>query len=458
MKKIQLTCFKPYDVRGVLGQDIDGKIFYRISRAVAIVLEAQRIVVGYDARESSPSLARSIISGLLDEGIEVLNLGMCGTEEMYWATTEFKASGGIEITASHNPVNYNGLKIVKSGSRPLKENIDWSRIKSLAENNKFKRLVKKGIEKDISKEARRKYVRKVLSFIDITDIKPLTVVVNSGNGSAGPAFDAIEKKLLEKVNSLRFEKILHQPDGSFPNGVPNPILPENWATTRQKVLEINADLGVAFDGDFDRCFFFDDKGRFVSGEYIVGLLADLFLIKEPKGVILYEPRVVWNIQDIIEKRGGVGVLSKTGHSFIKQAMRDNNAIYGGELSAHHYFRDFAFCDSGMITFLLVIELLAKSRKPLSKIIDNRSEDFISSGEINLTISNHVQSLNKVFNYYEKKALDVNLLDGLSMTFKDWRFNLRSSNTEPLVRLNIESKGKMPLLKRKLKEISQILTC
>ncbi len=451
-----MTCFKAYDIRGILGQNIDCDIFYRISRAVAVVLKARKIIVGYDARESSPSLAKSIVLGLIEEGVEVLNIGMAGTEEMYWATTEFEACAGIEITASHNPKEYNGLKIVKFGSQPLKEKSEWPLIKSLSEKNVFQENEKKGFEKDISKEARKKYVKKVLSFVNISKLRSMKMVVNCGNGAAGPTFDAIEQELFKEVKNINIKKLFHNPDGSFPNGVPNPIIPENWSVTSEKILEHKADFGIAFDGDFDRCFFFDEKGRFVSGEYIVGLLAEFFLNKSPKEIIVHDPRVIWNIQSTIKEYGGSSFLSKTGHSFIKGAMRANNAIYGGELSAHHYFREFAFCDSGMIPFLLLLQILSENQKSLSQLIDERTEKFISSGEINLIVENHTETVNKVFNFFEKEALEVEYLDGISMTFGNWRFNLRSSNTERLVRLNVETKGKMKLLQRRIKEISKIV--
>jgi len=451
-----LTCFKAYDIRGRLGVNIDPEICYRIGRAFAVILDLKRVVVGYDARQSSPELAISISQGLMNEGVEVLDIGLSGTEEMYWATSQFKACGGIEVTASHNPIDYNGLKLVKSGSRPLDSLNEFLRIKGLAEQNSFGSKKRGGSCRNISKNARNAYVKKLLKFLNPDALRSLKIVVNSGNGAAGPTFDAIARTLSKLTDKLSFERIYHEPDNTFPNGVPNPILPENHGPTKEKIQESGADLGIAFDGDFDRCFFFDENGDFIPGEYIVGLLASIFLKNEPGAVIVHDPRVIWNTQDIVQAAGGVCVQSKTGHSLIKQTMREHNAIYGGEMSAHHYFRDFAYCDSGMIPWLMIIELISILGKPLSTLVKERKAAFPSSGEMNFILQDPKSSILKVISNYEQDAITKDYTDGVSLNFENWRFNLRNSNTEPLVRLNIESKGDISLISKTLKDMEVIL--
>jgi phosphomannomutase len=304
-------------------------------------------------------------------------------------------------------------------------------------------------------QARAAYVETVLSFVDIAALRPLTVLVNAGNGTAGPTFDALAEELAQRGAPLRFVRMHHAPDGSFPNGIPNPLLMENRPVTAKAVLAHGADLGVAWDGDFDRCFFFDHTGAFVDGEYIVGLLAAVFLAKEQGARIVHDPRVVWNTQDIVAAQGGVAVQSRTGHAFVKQVMRDTGAVYGGEMSAHHYFRDFAYCDSGMIPFLLISELISR-QGALADLVAGRKAAFPSSGEINFRLSNAAASLARVRQMFEPLAETVDETDGLSLSFGDWRMNLRSSNTEPLVRLNIESRGNADLLPQKLALISKVL--
>ncbi|MDE0784721.1 MAG: phosphomannomutase, partial [Planktomarina sp.] len=391
-----LTCFKAYDVRGELGVDFDAEIAYHIGRAVAQHFKAKNITIGFDARETSPELAAAVMRGICDAGSKVMSIGLAGTEEMYWAVTEFNACAGIEITASHNPINYNGLKIVKSGSQPLDDLEDFQAIKLLAENQTWVENPSKGTVQDISREARKKYVQRVLSFLNHSNLKPLKIVVNSGNGAAGPTFDAIADELSRICSPLEFIRVHHEPDHTFPNGIPNPLLPENHAATGDVVKREVADFGVAFDGDFDRCFFFDPYGEFVPGEYIVGLLASIFLDKEAGAKIVHDPRVVWNTQDIVSEQSGVAVQSKTGHAFIKQTMRAHEAVYGGEMSAHHYFRDFAYCDSGMIPWLLMAELISTSGKSLGELVADRFRKFPSSGEQNFTVADPDKVIAAIF--------------------------------------------------------------
>ena len=451
-----LTCFKTYDIRGRIGVNLDSEICYRIGRAFGVTLGLKRVVLGYDARETSPALADSVCRGLMDEGIEVLALGLSGTEEMYWATSQFNACGGVEVTASHNPIEYNGLKLVKSKSRPLDPIDDLRKIKDCAQKNCFGAKKTSGICTDISKPARLAYVKKLLTFLNIDALTPMKIVVNSGNGAAGPTLDTIASQLETFTDKINFKFINHNPDSTFPNGVPNPLLVESHWPTTEKIKACKADFGIAFDGDFDRCFFFDENGEFIPGEYIVGLLATIFLEKEPGAVIIHDPRIIWNTEDIVKRSSGICVQSKTGHSFIKQTMRDYGAVYGGEISAHHYFRDFAYCDSGMIPWLMILELLSSLGKPLSSLIKDRKKAFPSSGEINFTLMDPKSSIRKVVANYEKEAIARDNIDGVSLNFGHWRFNLRCSNTESLVRLNIESKGDASVISKARKDIEYIL--
>lgn len=451
------SCFKAYDIRGELGVNIDPEICYDIGRAFAISLNAKRVVVGFDARETSPALCDAVSRGLMDQGVEVLALGLSGTEEMYFATSHFECDGGISVTASHNPINYNGMKMVKSGSRPLDPDTELLQVRKIAEGADFGPRHSTGVQKDIALAARRAYVEKIISFVDISNLRPMRIVVNSGNGAAGPTFDAIAEELERRGAPLKFIRKHHTPDHSFPNGIPNPLLDENQPPTRDEVIAQNADLGIAFDGDFDRCFFFDETGAFVAGEYIVGLLADVFLEKEHGAAIVHDPRIIWNTQDIVSTKGGIAIQSKTGHAFIKAKMREHSAIYGGEMSAHHYFRDFVFCDSGMIPWLVICELIGRSAKPMSQLIEERIAAFPSSGEVNFRLQDPKKTITKIIETYGPKATHRDDMDGISLSLDTWRFNLRSSNTEPVVRLNIESRGDRELVNSKLNELRDLIS-
>ena len=450
-----LTCFKAYDVRGELGVNFGVAIAYRIGRAVAQHFQAANIVVGFDARETSPELAAATVHGICDAGSNVFSIGLAGTEEMYWAVTEFNACAGIEITASHNPINYNGIKIVKSGSQPLDDQDDFQSIKTLAETQTWIGNLSKGLVKDVSKEARKKYVWRALSFLNHSNLKPLKIVINSGNGAAGPTFDAIAKELSHIGSPLEFIRVHHEPDHTFPNGIPNPLLVENHSATGDIVKRGGADFGIAFDGDFDRCFFFDSSGKFVPGEYVVGLLASIFLDKEAGTKIVHDPRVIWNTKDIVSEKLGVALQSKTGHAFMKQTMRAHGAAYGGEMSAHHYFHDFAYCDSGMIPWLLMAELISTSGKSLDDLVEDRFRKFPSSGEQNFTVADPDRVIATILaKYVDTAALDE--MDGVSLSFPDWRFNLRKSNTEPLIRLNVEARGEQAGLEQKINDLKKLI--
>ncbi len=452
-----LDCFKSYDIRGIVGETVTEDIFYRIGRALVLVMNAKSVVVGYDARASSGDLAAAFAGGVQDEGANVLSIGLSGTEETYFATSFFDAGAGAVITASHNPIEYNGMKFVGAGSAPLDVESEFLQIKSVAENlGELDPTIKRGQTSDFSSESRSAYASKVLGFIDSGNLKPLRVVVNCGNGAAGPALKEIKMQLKEKKSELDILEVFENPDSSFPNGIPNPILPENHHFTSDVVLASGADFGVAFDGDFDRCFFFDKDGEFVPGEIMVGLLADFFARNGENETIVHDPRLVFNAREVCERLGASPLQSRTGHLFMKQVMRRHNAIYGGEISAHHYFRDFFYCDSGMIPWLVVANLLSSSNRDLADYVSEQKSKFPSSGEKNFSISDSAGVLRMMEKNYEKEALSVEKEDGLSMFFGNWRFNLRGSNTEPLIRLNIETLGDKLLLDEKLAEVTSKL--
>lgn len=458
---ITISSFKAYDIRGELGKNLDNDIAYRIGRAFATFLNPQQqkhaIVIGCDIRPSSEALKKATIQGILDAGTDVIDLGMTGTEEVYFATSHYDAIGGIEVTASHNPINYNGLKLVREHSKPISADTGLADIQKIAEQGDFKAAEKKG-EYQL-REDKTAYIDHLISYIDVGALQPLKVVVNCGNGSAAPTIDLLEQRLQQATypnpSPISFIKINHEPDGSFPNGIPNPMIIANRQVTADKLLAEQADLAIAFDGDFDRCFFFDENGRFLEGTYVVGVLAKAFLDKNPSEAIVYDPRNILNTESVIANAGGKATISKSGHSFIKQIMRENNAVYGGEMSAHHYFRDFNYCDSGMIPWLLVIELLSKTGKTLSQLVDEMIEAFPISGEINfklngITAPEVLVTLEETYQQFDSEAATLDKLDGLSVNFPNWRFNVRASNTEPLIRLNVEASGNKKLLDEKTK--------
>lgn len=447
---MSLTCFKAYDIRGKLGDELNEDIVYRIARAFAIFLKPKSVVLGGDVRLTSQELKMAFAKGLQDEGVDVVDIGLTGTEEIYFATSYLGVDGGVEITASHNPIDYNGMKMVRAGSQPISGDTGLNEIKRLAEENQFGPVaVSRGEYQQ--KNILEAYVQHLLSYVDVKQLKPLKLVVNAGNGAAGHVIDAMEKYL-----PFEFIKIHHEPDGKFPNGIPNPLLPENRASTSEAVIKHKADMGIAWDGDFDRCFLFDEKGEFTEGYYIVGLLAEAFLLKNPGANIIHDPRLTWNTQDIVKQSGGVAIQSKTGHAFIKERMRLEDAVYGGEMSAHHYFRDFFYCDSGMIPWLLVCELISRKQQTLSSMLADRIAKFPSPGEINSHVKNPKEAIEKILQHYQSDALTIDKTDGISLEFSDWRFNLRMSNTEPVVRLNLESCANQQLVDEKTREILAML--
>ena len=445
----ELTCFKAYDVRGRIPDQLNEDIARRIGLAYAEVIKPEKVVVGHDIRLTSEAIKGALSEGLRDAGVDVYDIGLCGTEEIYFATAHAGMDGGIAVTASHNPKDYNGMKFVRAGAQPISGDSGLKDIQALAENNRFTAAERRGDLKPLDTAAA--YIEHLLSYLSLDNLKPMKLVVNAGNGGAGIVIDRIEASL-----PFEFIKLLNEPDGNFPNGVPNPLLPENRELTSQAVLEHQADLGIAWDGDFDRCFFFDERGEFVEGYYLVGLLAEAFLRKEGGGKVVHDPRLTWNTVEIVERFGGQAVQSKTGHAFIKERMRLENAVYGGEMSAHHYFRDFAYCDSGMIPWLLVTDLISQRGLPLSALVAERVAAYPCSGEINREVADPGGLLKAVEERYGADAESLDHTDGLSVSYPEWRFNLRMSNTEPVVRLNVESRGDAALMQSKTDELLNLI--
>ncbi|MDC1529251.1 phosphomannomutase [Gammaproteobacteria bacterium] len=444
-----ITCFKAYDVRGRIPDQLNEEVAYRIGQAYAAFIKPKEVVVGYDIRLSSQALCAALTRGLTDSGVDVSNIGQCGTEEIYFATSFLGVDGGIVVTASHNPKDYNGIKFVRKNSKPISADTGLEDIRKLAEINKFDMAPVKGTNSQV--DVKKDYIKHLLSYIDVEKLKPLKVLCNAGNGGAGTVIDLLEPHL-----PFEFIKMYHEPDGHFPNGIPNPLLQENRQPTTDKLLEEGADVAIAWDGDFDRCFFFDEKGGFIEGYYIVGLLAEAFLKKQAGSKIVHDPRLVWNTQAVLEANGGEAVQCKSGHAFIKEKMREVDAAYGGEMSAHHYFRDFYYCDSGMVPWLLVLEIMSESGKPLSQLVEECIERFPASGEINREVSDAKAVIDKVLAHYKEDAEDIDYTDGVGVSFAQWRFNLRMSNTEPVVRLNVESRGDIALMEAKTKEILDLM--
>ena len=438
----KITCFKAYDARGKVPSELNEDIAYRVGRAYAEYLKPQRVAVGRDVRLTSDALFSALTDGLRDSGVEVLDLGVCGTEQVYFAAFHLSLDGGIMITASHNPVDYNGFKFVRENAKPISGDTGLNQIRQLAEQDNFGTIEKRGdmVFTDLSEA----YIKHLLSYLKTPQaLKPFMIVANNGNGVAAPVLDLLERHL-----PFEFIKLQHEPDGHFPNGVPNPLLPEGRSATIEAIKQHGADFGIAWDGDFDRCFLFDGAGRFIEGYYIVGLLGAQMLQQHPGEKIVHDPRLVWNTQEMAKQNGGIAIQSKAGHAFIKEKMREVNAIYGGEMSAHHFFRDFGYCDSGMIPWLLISEMMSQQDKSLAQLVDERIAAFPVSGEINMTVSNAQKVLDAVLAYFKGQEYEFDDTDGIGLSFDRWRFNIRSSNTEPLLRLNVESRGDIALMEQK----------
>lgn len=446
---MNLSSFKAYDIRGKVPSMLDGEFARNLGYAFAKEFNAKNVVIGYDARLSGPDLYQALAEGLRSAGVDVTGIGMCGTEEIYFASFAKDFDGGIMITGSHNPADENGFKIVRRGAVPVSGDSGLFAIRDRMANQSVP-ISLKGSFSEVS--FRSDYIDHVLGYIRPDSLKKLKIVANPGNGCAGLVMQELARRL-----PLDFILINEQPDGTFPNGVPNPLLPENRVSTAKAVIEHGADLGIAWDGDFDRCFFFDEKGEFIEGYYLVGMIAEALLKANPQAKIIHDPRLTWNTQTVVKNAGGTAIESKTGHAFIKERMRDENALYGGEMSAHHYFRDFAYCDSGMITWFLVVQLLNDSGKTLSECVSEYQRAFPCSGEINSTVSDIKATIAKIEQIYANLPdAQVSKIDGLSVSFHEWRFNLRGSNTEPVLRLNVETRGNIDLMKEKTQELLKLI--
>ena len=444
-----IRCFKSYDVRGRIPDELNEDIARRIGRGYAEVINPGTVVVGHDIRLTSESIKAALVDGLREQGVGVVDIGQCGTEEIYFATSHLKVGGGICVTASHNPKDYNGMKFVRAESKPISGDSGLKEIQAKAEADDFVSAATTGGYESVDTSVA--YVDHLLSYVDLTALKPLKIVCTAGNGGAGRVVDLLEPHL-----PFEFIKLHHEADGHFPNGVPNPMLEENRVASAALVRESGADLGIAWDGDFDRCFFYDDTGEFIEGYYVVGLLASAFLAKGHDQIVVHDPRLTWNTIDVAQSVGGSAQQSKTGHAFIKETMRRVDAVYGGEMSAHHYFRDFAYCDSGMIPWLLVAEIMSTTGKTLASLVEERTKAFPCSGEINRTVSDAQALIAQVEGLYAQGAKTIEHMDGLSLSYDDWRFNLRMSNTEPVVRLNVESRGDEALMRSKTQELLAII--
>lgn len=458
-----INCFKAYDVRGRVPEDLDEEIAWRIGRAYAAHVAPETIAtggdvrpsspvtiaVGRDVRLSSPKLSAALTRGLTDSGIDVIDIGICGTELVYFATFHDGLDGGIMVTASHNPRDHNGMKMVRTGARPISADTGLQDIRRIAEAGEFADAPRQGSV--VRREVASEYIDHLLGYVDANALEPLRIVVNAGNGCAGPFVDLLEPHL-----PFELVKLQHEPDGHFPNGVPNPMLERNRGTTSAAVLESGADLGIAWDGDFDRCFFFDERGEFIEGYYLVGLLALAFLEKTPGERIVHDPRLTWSTIDAVRRAGGEAVQSKSGHAFIKHTMRDADAVYGGEMSAHHYFRDFSYADSGMIPWLMVAEIMSRRAAPLSELVADRVARFPTSGEINRRVDDAAETIARLEDEYASRAVHVEHVDGLGVEFPNWRFNVRASNTEPLLRLNVESRANAELMRAMTADLLKII--
>jgi phosphomannomutase len=441
--------FKAYDVRGIYPSELDEEGAYAIGRAFVEVFEPKRIAVGHDMRVSSPSMAEAVIRGASEAGADVLDLGLVGTEMLYFAVGELGLDGGVAVTASHNPKDYTGMKIVRRGALPVggESGLLEIRDRALSLSDTTRGLTPGQVQKyDIWQQ----YVERVLSFVDVEAIKPLKVVIDAANGMAGVMLPPV----LERLPQVETVRCYFEPDGTFPNHEPNPLLPENREFIVRKTLEEQADFGVAFDGDADRCFFVDDSGEFVPGDFVTALFAELVLEKEPGAKIIYDVRASWAVPEMIERAGGIPLVNRVGHAFIKHRMREEHAAFGGEVSGHYYFRDFSQADSGVIPFLLMLELLSKRGQKLSEILGPFRDTYFITGELNTPVPDVAVKLQELEERFGKEGR-VSHLDGISIDAEDWHMNVRPSNTEPLVRLNLEARSKQ-LMERKRDEVLEVI--
>jgi len=446
-----LPAFKAYDLRGRVPDELNPTLARDIGIALAAQLPAGAIVLGRDVRLSSPELQAALSEGLRSQGREIIDIGIGGTEEVYFQVDHLGAAGGVMVTASHNPMDYNGMKLVRENARPISSDTGLFAISDAVEAGDLPAPVPTPGTETAAPD-KSAYIDHLLGYVDVAALRPLKLVVNAGNGGAGSIVDLLSPHL-----PFDFVRVFHEADGRFPNGIPNPLLPENRQATADAVRAHGADFGIAWDGDFDRCFFFDETGAFIEGYYLVGLLAEAILAKQPGGKVVHDPRLVWNTVEQVEAAGGVPVLCKSGHAFIKEKMRAEDAVYGGEMSAHHYFREFAYADSGMIPWLLIAELVSTSGRSLGDLVAERVAKFPCSGEINFRVADAKVAVDRVMAHYAAQSPAIDRTDGISADFGAWRFNLRSSNTEPLLRLNIETRADRALLDARTRELSDLLS-
>jgi phosphomannomutase len=440
--------FKAYDVRGLYGSELDEEGARAVGRAFVEVFEPKRIAVGHDMRVSSPTMAAAVIAGAAEAGADVLELGLVGTEMVYFAVGRLGLDGGIAVTASHNPKEYTGMKIVRAGALPVGGESGLLEIRDRAMSGVRPQTGPNGTVE--AYDVWPGYVERVLSFVDRTAIQPLKVVIDAANGMAGVMLPPV----LEHLPQLEVVRCYFEPDGTFPNHEPNPLLPENREFIVRKTLEERADFGVAFDGDADRCFFVDDSGEFVPGDFATALFAESVLAKEPGAKVIYDVRASWAVPQTIERAGGVPLVNRVGHAFIKHRMREEHAAFGGEVSGHYYFRDFSQADSGVVPFLLMLELLSERGQKLSEILRPFREQFCITGELNTPVPDVDAKLQELEERFGPEGR-VSHLDGLSVEADDWHFNVRPSNTEPLLRLNLEALGP-ELMERKRDEVLAVI--
>lgn len=444
------SSFKAYDIRGKVPGELDEELSYHLGLALAAEFAPARVVLGRDVRLSGPGLVQAMAKALVERGVEVIDTGVCGTEEIYFATAVQGFDLGVMFTASHNPAEYNGIKMVKAGAVPVSSDSGLFALRDriLAKNYNYYSGPKGSLRQESYQDAYLEFLRSNLRFENCTPVK---AVMNPGNGCAGP--------VLEKLIPLlpgEFTIIQGEPDGTFPNGIPNPLLPERRKDTAAAVRACHADLGLAWDGDFDRCFFYDSQGNFIESYYLIGLLAQRILADYPGAKVIHDTRLFWNTADMVRASGGVSVMTKTGHAFMKERMRREDAVYGGEMSAHHYFKNFSYCDSGMLPWIKLLEIIDSSGQSLSELVEERMRLYPCSGEINFKVSDSKSCVEHIHKFYASSIIEEDRIDGLSAACGEWRFNLRSSNTEPLLRLNIESRGDSDLVAEKVVEISNLI--
>ena len=449
------SIFKAYDIRGTYPSEINEQDMYKIAKAYCDFVKPKEVVIGCDIRLSSPSMKQSAIKAVTDQGIKVIDVGEISTDMLYFAVSNYGYAGGFSITASHNPKEYNGAKFVREESRPISSDTGLFEIRDLVLQDAAEiaslELTEENLKLVENRNILDDYIAKIKTFADFSKFKKFRVVANPNFGVGGRAID----KLLENTD-IEIVKLNWESDGNFPKGRPDPLIPENREEIAKLVVEKGADFGVAWDADADRCFFFTEKGEFIEGYFITALLGKIFLEKNPGQKILHDPRLIWALQDVAKENGGTDIVNKSGHAFIKERMRKDDVLFGGEMSAHYYFRDYFYCDNGLIPFVMMLEFLSGQEKTLSEIMHEMFwNKYFVSGEINNEVADVKTKLEQAREQYCVGAKNVDEIDGISIEFEDWRFNLRGSNTEPVIRLNVEAKSK-ELMEEKRDELLKLI--